>query len=143
MGTTNCITPCRECPFRRDVRPSTDIVDPYRLIAQAHGPFVFPCHLTPGYETGASYESASRLPQCAGLAIYRSNVGIIPEGVEAPVGVHTLPADRALVFTEPAEVLAHHFGVPVNLARIQLLVFPLSDLVAMEVERCRPDQFSE
>jgi hypothetical protein len=84
--------PCSDCPFARDSlngwlgRLSVD-----EWINSVHGEAQIGCHITTNAE-------------CAGAAIYRSNVYKRPRDPNALI----LPPDRVLVFASPAEFQSHH-----------------------------------
>lgn len=89
--------PCLDCPWRRDSLPGWLGGHPARaFIVHAHGDDPYPCHRIRG-------------PECAGMAIYRANVGKISRDE----GVLRLPKDRVRVFGSPQEFLIHH-GKPVK-----------------------------
>lgn len=89
---TQHTTPCSDCPWRRDsLQGWLGSLSPRAWLSAAHGEDTADCHTTRG-------------PQCAGLAIYRSNVCKRPRNTAALV----LPKDRELVFSSPVEFLTHH-----------------------------------
>lgn len=84
--------PCSDCPWSREAlngwlggRPSED------WLRDAHGDGQVPCHVIANQ-------------QCAGLAIYRANVGKLPRDPDSL----RLPSDREAVFANPGEFSAHH-----------------------------------
>jgi len=84
--------PCSDCPWRRDALPGwlgTDTAKEW--LGHAHGETLVDCH-------------ALRGPQCAGLAIYRANVGKLCRDSK----VLRLPSDKKAVFMNPTEFLNHH-----------------------------------
>ena len=88
--------PCADCPWsRKSLQGWLGSHDANTWIVMAHGEHFIDCHLT-------------KNRQCAGAAIYRANVfkscrnSLLLE----------LDADRALVFSTPAEFKAHHAGKP-------------------------------
>lgn len=108
---SNVKTPCPSCAFRRDITPGAlGGSTPETFIGQAHGPFQIPCHTHYGERSYSEvHAQCEAIPQCAGAAIYRANVGV----AEAlPEQLHQLPADKQLVFASPAEFIAHHQRVP-------------------------------
>jgi hypothetical protein len=108
---TNVKTPCPGCAFRRDITPGAlGGGTPEQFIGQAHGPFQIPCHAHYGERSYSEvHAECEEIPQCAGAAIYRANVGV----AEAlPAQLHKLPADKENVFATPAEFIAHHHQVP-------------------------------
>ncbi len=85
-------TPCKECPWRRVSMRGWLANEPItEWLGRAHGEVVVPCHM---HLKG----------QCAGMAIYRGNVGKKPRYAE----VLALPPNPALVFATPMEFTAHH-----------------------------------
>lgn len=83
--------PCSDCPWRKDALPGwlggTSIDDWLQI---AHGNYHVPCHTTGNQ-------------QCAGLAIYRSNVC---KRVEPPL--LKLEKDLETVFETPMQFEEHH-----------------------------------
>lgn len=111
--------PCRECPFARWVKPGgTGGSDPRRFIGQALGHFWLPCHMAPGYWDNKDKPNNHELiPQCAGAAIYRTNVGVADR---FPATFLHAAADTEAVFASHAELLAHHLQVSRQEAEILL-----------------------
>lgn len=84
--------PCSDCPWARTALPGwLGGVSSRDWLADAHGEAIVDCHVFSG-------------PQCAGAAIYRSNVGKLPRSSDALL----LPKDRARVFASPVEFIEHH-----------------------------------
>lgn len=86
------VKPCSDCPFARKAlagwlggQSAEDWVQ------AAHGESHSECHVHTGV-------------QCAGMAIYRTNVAKKPRDKTILV----LPSDRERVFSSPQEFLAHH-----------------------------------
>lgn len=132
--------PCAECPFSRAapnevVRPK---VDPIVLIGQAWGPFALPCHCDAEYKGAHECDNVGEISQCAGGAIFRSNVG---RAGMMPVALHVLPADTTLVFASPAELLAKFEGVTVEEAQMLLTLVPPEQLMAKEMADARAKFF--
>ena len=101
----NLKEPCGACPFRRSTEPGALGGSPPEVfIGQAHGPFWIPCHRT--YEPGVSAKEQrpDRAEQCAGCAIYRSNVEVADR---MPEPLLRLPADKDKVFATPAEFIKY------------------------------------
>lgn len=124
-------SPCTGCPFSRTGCPSPTAVDPLRLVGQAEGPFLLPCHQEPQYEEerqGRIYEKA----QCAGAAIYRANRGI---GGLFPKSFHILDANADKVFTTPAELVAAYKKIPLAEAEAILAEHPPEELLQRELAR--------
>lgn len=84
--------PCADCPWSRKAIPGwTGATTPSQWIDLAHGEGKAQCH-TVGNQ------------QCAGLAIYRTNVCKAPRDQTTL----TLPRDTIRVFGNPHEFLTHH-----------------------------------
>lgn len=84
--------PCFDCPWARAAFPGwLGSMSADEWVALAHGEGSADCHTVSNQN-------------CAGLAIYRSNVCKDPR---APNALR-LPADRALVFGNPMEFKKHH-----------------------------------
>lgn len=84
--------PCSDCPFARTALPGWLAGEtPEDWIRMAHGESKFECHTLIG-------------AQCAGSAIYRSNV--VKRCHDS--SILRLPADREKVFATPIEFLKHH-----------------------------------
>ncbi len=125
--------PCAECPFARDNRAGKHLYTPERIVAQAHGPFVLPCHSEPGYKM-AGFDNAAEIAecgQCAGAAVFRSNVGVAGR---MPKEIHVLPADPAAVFATPAELYASYYGITTAEAEAVLRETPVAELLRRELE---------
>lgn len=126
-----CVKPCAECPFSRTGTPDKAMYDPLRIIGQAHGPFMLPCHMPADYAE-KQHAATAELPQCAGAAIYRSNVGVASR---MPPALHVLPADTAAVFASPAELVASHYGCPMEHAEEAMRRNPPEQLLRQELGR--------
>ena len=84
--------PCGDCPFRKDSIPGwLGSLSADQWVKDLHGETRIDCHTKIG-------------PQCAGAAIYRSNVAKSPRDKSLLV----LPADRTRVFSSPVEFREHH-----------------------------------
>ena len=84
--------PCSDCPWARTSLPGwLGSASVEEWVAEAHGEGVIECHAL----TGA---------QCAGAAIYRTNVCKSPRDPS----ILLLPADRERVFAAPKEFTSHH-----------------------------------
>lgn len=84
--------PCSDCPWRRDsVQRWLGGLSPQDWLEYAHGEDKIDCHTLRG-------------PQCAGAAIYRSNVCKSPRNKSLLV----LPPNKVAVFSNPREFEAHH-----------------------------------
>jgi hypothetical protein len=101
--------PCKECPFRRDNtlpkdgKPGGSLVEVY--VGQTEGPFWLPCHLDKNYDGKNS--NHHKVSQCAGAAIYRSNIGVAEK---MPEGVAILPEDKETVFASHQQFVAHYLN---------------------------------
>ncbi len=127
--------PCSGCPFSKTGDPTKggtkDPVNPLRLIGQARGPFMLPCHEEPNYmaeRQGTTYQ----LAQCAGGAIYRSNTGIADM---FPAAFHILPEDKDKVYGTPAELYAGYTGCSATEADGVLKATPPEVLLQAEMDR--------
>lgn len=86
--------PCSDCPWAR--KAVAGWLGPHSAetwLQIAHGEGRIDCHVFTG-------------PQCAGAAIYRTNMCKYPRDRN----LLRLPADKRRVFTKPTEFLAHHSG---------------------------------
>ena len=84
--------PCGDCPWRRIAVPGwLGSLSPQMWLEAVHGESEIECHTRAGL-------------QCAGAAIYRTNVAKRPRERSLLV----LPADKVLVFATPREFLLHH-----------------------------------
>jgi hypothetical protein len=84
--------PCTDCPFARTaLRGWLGELTREEWVEVLHGEERVLCHAILG-------------PECAGAAIYRSNVCKMPRDVT----LLKLPADRQLVFASPGEFVRHH-----------------------------------
>lgn len=105
---------CSGCPFSRTGRPWDDdkdgSTDPMRLIVQAHGPFILPCHQEDKYDEEKQGE-VYKMAQCAGAAKFRANIGVAEL---LPECIHHLPPDPEHAFMSPAEMLAHYNSISVE-----------------------------
>lgn len=130
MKKDSCRIPCLECPFSRKGPPGgTGGADPTVFIGQAMGPFFLPCHMDPEYERN---RRSTRLLQCAGTAIYRSNVGVASL---MPHFLLHLPADKEKVFATPAELLAFHRGTSLEIAEESLQKQSPDELLRIELRK--------
>ncbi len=96
-------TPCFDCPWLRTSTPGW--LGPYDAETwyhMAHGEVPIACHLT---ITETEDWNDEGVEQCAGVAIYRSNVLKSPRDP----AIATLPADTNLVFGH-GEFVEHHTG---------------------------------
>lgn len=126
-----CKKPCAECPFTpKGVAVSRSQVDPIRIIAQAHANFVLPCHCDENYDK-ERHGKVTTLLQCAGAATFRSNIGVADK---LPPVLHVLPADTETVFPTAAHLLAAFRRIPLGLAKAQLSMLSMEELIARERE---------
>jgi hypothetical protein len=88
-------------------------------IGQSIGPFMLPCHMACDFDDPDWKSKVGGTPQCAGAAIYRTNIGVADN---LPDAIHKLPKDTATVFASPVEFLAHHARCSLAYAR-KLLAF--------------------
>jgi len=102
---------------------------PTVYVGQAVGPFLLSCHMDPDYEKD---RRSAKLRQCAGAAIFRSNIGV---DKLMPEFLHYLPSDEEKVFSNPAELIAHHFKVPIEEADAFLNEHPPLELLQVELEK--------
>lgn len=133
--------PCAECPFARKtpndkvyVEGTDKYVNPFRALAQATGPFLLPCHDDPEYLGGGRTENLETIAQCAGAAIYRSNIEI---AWKFPAAFHILPEDKEVVFTSPAELVAKFKGISLEEAERLMREIPLDAILAKELADAR------
>lgn len=84
-------TPCHDCPWRRDsIKGWLGSMTPREWTDHAHGRSLVDCHTSIG-------------AQCAGIAIYRSNVCKLPDKPSIK-----LPKDHETVFSNRMEFEDHH-----------------------------------
>jgi hypothetical protein len=85
-------TPCSDCPFRRDSMPGwLGGNTPEYFMQMANSDFPYSCHTKIG-------------PQCAGMAVFRSNICKSPRDPDILV----LPKNKVAVFAWHDEFIAHH-----------------------------------
>ena len=117
---THPTKPCAGCPFRRDIKPGYLGGSPLTCyVGQISGPFILACHMSSEYSSKPD-ESCLEMPQCAGAAIFRANVGVAEK---MPKAFHRLPHDYASVFATFAEFFAHHTKTKVRWAEKYLQIF--------------------
>lgn len=130
--TTHCKTPCPACPYSRTCEPGALGGSPVeKYIGQALGPFLLPCHQHCDFTDPDWKLKVESTPQCAGAAVFRANLGV---NALMPKGLHELPANRGTVFSTAAEFVAHHRGVDLHTARMQLVLFPPEQMLRDELE---------
>jgi len=94
--------PCPACPWVRNSEPGALGGSPAETyVGQAILPFWLPCHSSANYAGKAS--DVNQVQECAGAAIFRANIG-----VKSPDALLSMPADREIAFSTPAEFYAHH-----------------------------------
>lgn len=129
--------PCKECAFSRAVEPGClGGSEPEVYIGQSFAPFAIPCHChcdfsDPDWKSKAG---PGETPQCAGVAIFRANIGA--KGV-LPKALTYLDVNNDLVFSDPVQFLAHHKGISLKEA-VDILLTPgtrISDLVREQISR--------
>lgn len=131
--------PCNECAFRRDSEPGfLGGSPPEMFLGQSVGPFVVPCHCHCDFDDPTWKDKIGQTPQCAGLAIYRAN---IDSARFLPDALHKLPADHDLVFSTPAEFLAHHKQITLAEAEAQMLKHPVGELFLQELMKSEVRQY--
>ncbi len=107
--------PCSKCPFRRDIRPGMlGGSSPQTYIGQAILPYWLPCHAHYDPTKEAGEQDPAQCPQCAGAAIYRSNLDL-PQ----PDHILKLPKDGR-IFESADQFLSHHARMPIWSATEQL-----------------------
>ena len=97
--------PCNDCPFRRQSLPGwlgDNGLEDFIILAVSD--IKMPCHLTPGNGAAPNCELHPEASQCAGRAIFLSNMCKSPRDSS----VLKLPADRETVFSRPQEFVEHH-----------------------------------
>lgn len=103
--------PCKECPFSRQIAPGfLGGARPEVYVGQIVLPFWLSCHCDTNYKGRES--KAGEVTQCAGAAIFRSNMGIRP-----PPPLLCLPPSDTLSFTTLPEFYAHHTGCSIEAAK--------------------------
>lgn len=92
VATKQHRSPCGDCPWRRKSLPGwLGSASTEQWLAEAHGEARIDCHTLTGV-------------QCAGAAIYRSNVMKLPRDRK----LLKIAANRVLVFSGPGEFRKHH-----------------------------------
>lgn len=124
--------PCKSCPFSRKC-PSGELggSPPEVYIGQIRGPFFLPCHSTHDYHDIAARRDPGNA-QCAGAAIFRSNVGVADL---MPTDIMYLPRDTGLIFSSYAEFLAFHSGCTIEEAKAFLNMVPPKELLKIQSMR--------
>ena len=131
--------PCKDCPFARACPAGqTGGSDPTVYIGQAHGPFVLSCHSDGEYKQETALEKWEELTPCAGAAIYRANTD---RAKLMPDAIYALPEDKELVFSSPAELLAHHAGISIETAEDLIKDFPPDWWLRLEVNKLNKKNF--
>ena len=136
MERFKCKRPCGKCPFSRAVKPGGIGDDPNfpatAYIGQIFGPFLLPCHQEAGFNEEGRCNIWPDVPQCAGAAMFRSNLGIAEI---MPDGLHHLPKNTELVFASPEEFLAHHMQITLTEAGKILEETPAEELLKIELRK--------
>ncbi len=107
-------TPCADCPFRRTVEKGALGGSPVQTyVGQSAIPMMqIPCHSCIDYDD-PNWKAKASVPggvsQCAGAAIFRSNIGM--ESVNDRIV--SLPKDTDNVFASYNEFVAHHSDLDV------------------------------
>lgn len=130
---------CGQCPYARATPKGYLDAKENKLqkgdmagmfVGQANGPFALPCHMTPEFEHFRINPQAA--PLCAGAAKYRANCGY---DKHLPPEVGRLPEDHEAVFSNPAELLAHHHGISIQSAALALAMVPPDILTIIEIQK--------
>ena len=117
--------PCAGCPWgRREPTLGGSPVETY--VGQIALGFWLPCHCSANYRAKAS--DVNEVAQCAGAAIFRSNIGVADR---MPSGLLSLPRDTARVFATLADFYAHHTGR----SRIELAKMLTPEYVAAMMDK--------
>lgn len=127
-------TPCKSCPWKKNTQLPGLIggSEPTVYIGQAQGPFYLPCHNSKNYVGKNTTLESPDTKQCAGAAIFRSNIGVAPM---MPKGIEILPEDKENVFATREEFLAHYYNISEEIIKLifteemykQLMVKELND----------------
>lgn len=124
--------PCAQCSFTKTTKPGNlggSTPDVY--IGQAEGPFMVPCHMLCDFTDPNWKEKAFETGQCAGMAIYRANLGLSDK---MPSDLLRLPPSPE-VFESHEEFLAHHGEMPLVNARYILEEFNPQRMLLMQLIR--------
>jgi len=112
---------CSQCPYARSTPKEyldTRGDNGEAFIGQAVTASLLPCHMVdPDGEGNAQVTTGQH--QCAGAAKFRANI----EVEKLPEILGRLPADTINVFSDAAELLAHHKGWSLDSATIYLREF--------------------
>lgn len=109
-------TACKTCPFKKGSTPPGNIggSSPLVYIGQSMGPFILPCHNSKGYAGKQTDFTLPTIVQCAGAAIFRSNIDVAKY---MPLALYKLPEDKEDVFGSKEEFLAHYYQVSVEVIK--------------------------
>jgi hypothetical protein len=114
-----CDKPCPQCPFARATPKSyldTKGQNGHRFIGQSVGPFELPCHMKREFKDYKErFVNDEENPACIGAQIYRANLGI--SHLFPPTLAGEASPDYEAVFGGHDELLAHHMGIPLEVAR--------------------------
>lgn len=123
--------PCTGCPFARKGEPDPKAYNPIRLVAQAFGPFILPCHQEPDYAESREVDPHTKA-QCAGATIFRTHIGV---DKKLPACFHKLPEDKETVYATPAEMISARKEVSLEAAEEFLLAYPPEYLLDKEMQK--------
>lgn len=96
--------PCKECPLARTALPGAlggYTVEQYLEVLR--GPADLACHMSPGFP-----DDIERQRSCTGVAMFRANCGIVPDGRGAREAMQTAGPNGTLAFGSEAEFALHH-----------------------------------
>jgi hypothetical protein len=121
--------PCKECPFAKKnnlAGPNPGGASVATYIGQSMGPFWLPCHMEKEYD--GKNTDPSKVNQCAGAAIYRSNVN----ASEMPEQLLRLPKDKETVFGSHVEFAVHYLRLPEKMVKPLLTEEKVHNLMLRE-----------
>lgn len=107
---------CKTCPWVKGNQKPGLIGGslPSVYIGQILGPFYLPCHSSQDYAGKQTDLTDKKTKQCAGAAIFRSNIDVAKL---MPEGISILPEDKENVFASKEEFLAYYYNVPEELVK--------------------------
>ena len=133
----SCEKPCQLCPFSRTTAKEyldTKGQNGHRFIGQSIGPFELPCHMKKEFKDFKErFVTDEENPACVGAQIYRANLSI--SHLFPPTLAGDVAPDYDAVFGGHDELLAHHMGVPLEVARGFLRVFSPSVILTGELRK--------
>jgi hypothetical protein len=100
---------------------------------------MIPCHQHPDYK-GPGVPDRDAI-HCAGAAIFRANAGY--DKYLTHLAVARMAGDAEKVFQTPAELIAHHSGMPVVICEAVVTPGVVDVLAREEVRRFRDGEFYE